>query len=162
MFTPGRPRAFAIRSASGVFPVPGGRQSRAPAPALSDAHDDPVQGNSPGSPSGSPSRQQLPSRSTPPGATRARPRSAGCVLRSLTALVHDPGLPGSARPEPISGTPVNKLSVAQIMHGKLQRDQMGLVRDAYDVNYAHRADPSALETAGDSLTPEHIRRAEIV
>ena len=90
MFTAGRPRAFAIRSASGVFPGPGGRQSRAPAPALSDAHDDPVQGNSPGSPSGSPSRQQLPSRSTPPGATRARPRSAGCVLRS----------PDSPRPRP--------------------------------------------------------------
>ena len=75
--------------------------------------------------------------------------------------VHDPGLPGSARPEPISGTPVNRLTVAQIMHGKLQRDQMGLVRDAYDVNYAHRAAPAALETAGNSLTPEHIRRAEI-
>ncbi len=76
--------------------------------------------------------------------------------------VHDPGLPGSARPEPISGTPVNRLSVAQIMHGKLQRDRMSLVRDAYDINYAHRADPAALETAGNSLTPEHIRRAEIV
>ena len=76
--------------------------------------------------------------------------------------VHDPGLPGSARPEPISGTPVNRLSVAQIMHCKLQRDQMSLVRDAYDVNYAHRADPAALQTAENSLTPEHIRRAEIV
>ena len=76
--------------------------------------------------------------------------------------VHDPGLPGSVLPEPISGTLVNRLTVAQIMHGKLQRDQMGLVRDAYDVNHAHRADPAALETAGNSLTPEHIRRAEIV
>lgn len=76
--------------------------------------------------------------------------------------VHDPGLPGSARPEPIAGTLVDRLSVAQIMHGKLRRDQMGLVRDAYDIDYAHQLDPAALETAGNSLTPEHIRRAEIV
>ena len=76
--------------------------------------------------------------------------------------VHDPGLPGSPGPETISGTPVNRLSVAQIIHGKLQRDQMGLVRDAYDINYAHRLDPAALETAANSLTPEHFRRAEIV
>ena len=76
--------------------------------------------------------------------------------------VHDPGLPGSPGPETISGTPVNRLSVAQIIHGKLQRDQMGLVRDAYDINYAHRFDPAALETAANSLTPEHVRRAEIV
>ena len=108
-----------------------------------------------------------PGSSSLPGPRRPAQRAHGheapdAFFDPLTALVHDPGLPGSARPEPISGTPVNKLSVAQIMHGKLQRDQMGLVRDAYDVNYAHRADPSALETAGDSLTPEHIRRAEIV
>ena len=75
--------------------------------------------------------------------------------------VHDPGLPGSPGPETISGTPVNRLSVAQIIHGKLQRDQMGLVRDAYDINYAHRFAPAALETAANSLTPEHVRRAEI-
>ena len=76
--------------------------------------------------------------------------------------VHDPGLPGSAPPELIAGTPVNRLSAAQIMHGKLQRDRSALVRDAYDINHAHRMDPAALETAVNSLTPEHIRRAEIV
>ena len=39
---------------------------------------------------------------------------------------------------------------------------MGLVTDAYDINQAHRADPAPLETAGNSLTPEHLRRVEIV
>lgn len=40
--------------------------------------------------------------------------------------VHDPGLPGSAPPELIAGTPVNRLSAAQIIHGKLQRDRSAL------------------------------------
>lgn len=76
--------------------------------------------------------------------------------------IHDPGLPGSARAEAISGIPINRLSVAQIIHGKLQRDRSALVRDAYDIDHAYRRDPAALETAANSLTPEHIRRAEIV
>ena len=43
MFTAGRPRAFAIRSASGVFPVPGGRRSshvsKDRAPIVPEVHD---------------------------------------------------------------------------------------------------------------------------
>ena len=57
--------------------------------------------------------------------------------------VHDPGLPGSARAEPISGTSVNRLSVAQITHSKLQRDQMSLVRDAYDIQLRPPGRPSS-------------------
>ena len=76
--------------------------------------------------------------------------------------VHDPGLPGSAPPEMIAETPVSRLSAAQIIHGKLQRDRSALVRDAYDITYAHSMDPAALETAVNSLTPRHIRRAEII
>ena len=76
--------------------------------------------------------------------------------------VRDPGLPGSAPPEMIAGRAVNRLSAAQIIHGKLQRDRSALVRDAYDISYAHSIDPAALETAVNSLTPRHIRRAEII
>lgn len=76
--------------------------------------------------------------------------------------VHDPGLPGSAPPEQVAGTLVDRLSTAQIIHGKLHRDRSTLVRDAYDITHAHRMDPEALETAVNSLSPKHSRRAEII
>ena len=101
--------------------------------------------------------------------------AAGRLLRARTGVVddhgndggidiwvHDPGLPGSAPPEQVAGTLVDRLSTAQIIHGKLHRDRSTLVRDAYDITHAHRMDPEALETAVNSLSPKHSRRAEVI
>ena len=67
--------------------------------------------------------------------------------------VHDPGLPGSAPPELIAGIPVNRLSAAQNIHRKLQRDRSALVRDAYDINHAHRMDPGAVLLSDRTVGP---------
>ena len=57
--------------------------------------------------------------------------------------IHDPGLPGEVRGEPIGAATAPTLSTAQILHGKLQRDQRALIRDAYDIAHARLIDPGA-------------------
>ena len=75
--------------------------------------------------------------------------------------IHDCGLPGPATTARIGTTAVPRLTTAQILHGKLQRDRRGLVRDAYDIARARKNDPGALETAVNSIDPTHQRRAEV-
>ena len=80
--------------------------------------------------------------------------------------IHDADLGGPAETERIASNRIGsrlvpRLSTAQILHGKLQRDRQGLVRDAYDIAHARTRDASALEAAVNSITPKHGRRAEI-
>ena len=75
--------------------------------------------------------------------------------------IHDSALPGRTTTEPIGSHLVPRLSTAQILNGKLQRDRKGLIRDAYDIAHARRKDSRALEQAVNSLGPKHQRRAEI-
>ena len=75
--------------------------------------------------------------------------------------IHDSGLPAAPRTEEIGARPVPRLSTAQILHGKLQRDRQALTRDAYDIAWARTGNRRALEIAINSLDPNHQRRAEI-
>lgn len=75
--------------------------------------------------------------------------------------IHDSGLPARAHTEQLGTRLVPRLSTAQILHGKLQRDRQGLIRDAYDIALARTKDSGALEAAVNSLDPTHQRRAEI-
>ena len=75
--------------------------------------------------------------------------------------VHDPDLPGPRQAVQLDGVSVPRLSAAQILHGKLQRDRQGLVRDAYDISRARHEAGGALETAVNTITSAHQRRAEL-
>ena len=79
----------------------------------------------------------------------------------LDLWVHDPGIPGPARIEQIGDLQVAVLSKPQIIYGKLQRSNEGLIRDAYDIAHARVKDRRALETAVNSLDPNHQQRAEM-
>ena len=76
--------------------------------------------------------------------------------------IHESALPDRTTTEPIGNHLVPRLSTAQILNGKLQRDRKGLIRDAYDIAHARRKDSRALEQALNILDPKHQRRAEIV
>ena len=75
--------------------------------------------------------------------------------------VHDPGIAGPAGMTRIGNTEITLLSQAQILHGKLQRSNQGLTRDAYDIAYAGTRNGRALETAVNSLDSNHQQRAEM-
>ena len=63
--------------------------------------------------------------------------------------IHDSGLPAAPRTEEIGARPVPRLSTAQILHGKLQRDRQALTRDAYDIAWARTGNTTTrLEHAG--------------
>ena len=79
----------------------------------------------------------------------------------IDVWVHDPDLPGPRQAVQLDGVGVPRLSAAQILHGKLQRDRQGLIRDAYDISRARHEDSRALETAVNTITPAHQRRAEL-
>ena len=59
----------------------------------------------------------------------------------------------------IDGEPVVVLANAQILRGKLERAELHLVRDAYDIEKAATKDPEALQIAMNAMprtTGEHV------
>lgn len=82
--------------------------------------------------------------------------------QGIDIWIADPKLPGPAEHEQIEERTIPALRTSQILHGKMQRDARQLSRDAYDIARARHDDAGALESAVNSLTPNHQRRAEIL
>lgn len=61
--------------------------------------------------------------------------------------------------ETIDGQEETVLSTAQILRGKLERADMGLARDVYDIVTARERDPRSLEIAANSMPHKHLEAA---
>lgn len=70
----------------------------------------------------------------------------------LDVCAMKPQLPGLEEEEQIEGRTETILSSAQILRGKLYRTHRGIVRDAFDLTTAAKAEPRALQLAVNALT----------
>ena len=64
--------------------------------------------------------------------------------------------------ETIDGHEETVLSTAQILRGKLERSDMGLARDVYDIVTARARDPQGLEIAANSMPHKRLEAAMLV